>query len=65
MCNNNKASEMEQLIFSKHNYKWIGISCGLLIIGFALLSGGGSENPLEFNRDIFSVRRITIAPVVL
>ena len=56
---------MEQLVFSKYNYKWIGISCVLLIIGFALLSGGGTANSLEFNRDIFSFRRITLAPIVL
>ncbi|MBL4652999.1 MAG: DUF3098 domain-containing protein [Flavobacteriales bacterium] len=56
---------MEQPIFSKHNYIWIGISCLLLVIGFALLSGGSTENPLEFNPDIFSFRRITVAPLIL
>jgi len=27
--------------------------------------GGGSDNPKDFNPEIFSARRITIAPVTL
>ena len=27
--------------------------------------GGGSDNPAEFNYDIFSFRRITLAPIVV
>jgi hypothetical protein len=40
---------------------------GLLVIfaGFLLMMGGGSEDPNVFNPEIFSTRRITIAPVVV
>ena len=30
-----------------------------------LMMGGGSDNPAEFNYDIFSFRRITLAPIVV
>ena len=45
---------------------WLGIGIVLLIIGYLLMSGGGSENPNEFHADqIFSARRITIAPITV
>ena len=36
-----------------------------IILGFILKMGGGSDNPAEFNYDIFSFRRITLAPIVV
>ncbi len=54
------------MTFSKKNYILLGISILLIIIGFALLSGGGAEDPtVEFSEDIYSVRRLWIAPIVL
>ena len=38
---------------------------GLLILGFVLMSGGGSSDPNVFNPEIFSFRRITLAPLVI
>ncbi len=36
-----------------------------IVVGYLLMSGGGSDNPNEFNADaIFSFRRITLAPLV-
>ncbi|NCX96646.1 MAG: DUF3098 domain-containing protein [Chitinophagia bacterium] len=38
----------------------------LIIIGFFLMSGGKSNDPHGFNYDeIYSFRRITLAPIVL
>ncbi len=37
----------------------------LIIVGFFLMSGGGSDNPEVFNYEIFSTRRIVVAPIVL
>ena len=37
----------------------------LIIIGYALMSGGGSKDPNVFNPEIFSFRRITLAPFVV
>lgn len=55
-----------EMPFGKKNYFVILGSVALLILGFVLLSGGGSENPAtEFNYEMFSTRRIVIAPLVL
>ena len=34
-----------------------------MVIGYLLMMGGGSEDPNVFNEDIFSARRIIIAPM--
>jgi len=34
-----------------------------VVIGYLLMMGGGSEDPNVFNEDIFSARRIIIAPM--
>lgn len=52
--------------FSKENYIWLGIGLILLVVGYLLMSGGGSDNPNEFHADqLFSARRITLAPVTV
>lgn len=38
------------------SYKMILIGFGIIILGFILMMGGGSDNPAEFNYDIFSFR---------
>jgi hypothetical protein len=50
----------------KENYIYLLIGFVIIIIGFALMIGGRSENPNVFNGDeIFSFRRITLAPIVV
>jgi hypothetical protein len=36
-----------------------------MVLGYVLMSGGGSDDPNVFNEEMFSVRRITVAPVVI
>ena len=36
-----------------------------IVVGFVLMSGGGSDDPEVFNYDMFSWRRITLAPIVV
>jgi len=50
--------------FGKKNFIWIGISVALIIIGFVLMSGGGSVDGVSFNPAIFNTQRIVIAPLV-
>lgn len=49
----------------KENYKLMAIGFAIIVLGFILLSGGGSDDPNVFSEDIFSFRRLTIAPIVL
>jgi hypothetical protein len=52
--------------FGKINFKLLVIGLGILLIGYLLMLGGGSEDPNVFNgEELFSFRRITLAPVVL
>ncbi|MDR1258850.1 MAG: DUF3098 domain-containing protein [Tannerellaceae bacterium] len=51
--------------FGKENFILIAVSVVIIIIGFVLMSGGGiPEDGVSFNPEIFSMRRIVIAPVV-
>lgn len=47
------------------NYKMILIGFAIVVLGFVLMMGGGSEDPNQFNYGIFSFRRITLAPIVV
>ena len=50
------------LAFDRTNYLLLALGMAIVIIGFILMSGSGSD--LEaYNADIFSTRRITIAPI--
>lgn len=52
------------MLYNRKNYILMGISALLIIVGFALMSGGQSEDPRAFSPDIFSSRRIVLAPIV-
>lgn len=54
-----------EMPLGKKNYLLMLVGMGIIVIGFFLLSGGGSDDPMVFNYDMFSVRRIVIAPLVL
>ena len=51
--------------FGKENYILILIGVGLIILGFILMTGGGSKDPNVFNLEMFSFRRITLAPILI
>ncbi len=60
----------KKLLFNKTNYTIMGVGVVLIIIGFFLMAGGGNElgpdgYSHEFNKDIYSFRRIKLAPVVI
>jgi hypothetical protein len=50
----------------KQNYILLAVGFGLVLLGFALMSGGKTPDPAVFNYDeIFSTRRISVAPVTI
>ena len=49
--------------FGKENFILIAVAVACIVLGFILMSGGGSGDN-TFNPDIFSARRIVVAPVV-
>jgi hypothetical protein len=52
-------------LFEKVNYKILMIGIAVIAIGFILMSGGGSDDPKVFSEDVFSFRRIRLAPTVV
>jgi len=55
----------QPLLFCRENYKWMLIGLGVILIGFVLMAGGGSKDPNVFNPEIFSFRRIRLAPFLV
>lgn len=42
----------------------MALSALFILVGFILMSGGQSEDPTAFSPEIFSSRRIVVAPIV-
>ncbi len=59
-----ESAEGESFAIGKQNYRFMLIGIGVVVLGFLLMLGGGSEDPEVFNEEIFSFRRITLAPIV-
>ena len=55
----------KKLLFGKRNYKFMLIGIFFIAIRFILMSGGGSEDPNIFNEEIYSFRRIRLAPMLV
>lgn len=49
----------------RENYKLMAIGFAIIIIGFILMAGGRSDDPKVFSEDIFSFRRVTLAPLIV
>ena len=75
MSKNNKIQNSENqentFYFGKENYKWMLIGLALSIVGFLLMLGAdantvdGKLDPNAWNEDIFSIRRIRIATLLV
>ena len=63
----NKQSQVPkaEFIFQKKNYLFMFIGLACIALGFILMSGGGSDDPNVFNPDIYSFRRIRLAPTLV
>lgn len=53
------------LAFGRENYMLMLIGIVIILVGFMLMAGGKVDDPSVFNPEIFSFRRITLAPVVV
>ena len=57
--------EKKKLLFGKRNYKFMLIGIFFIALGFILMSGGGSEDSNIFYEEIYSFRRIRLAPMLV
>ena len=62
MCDMKKKKEF---LFDESNYKFVIIGVLFIIVGFLLMLGGGSDDPNVFSEEIYSFRRIRLAPAFI
>ncbi|WP_462318643.1 DUF3098 domain-containing protein [Marinilabilia sp.] len=54
-----------EMALEKQNYRLLAIAFVIVVTGFLLMIGGASDNPEVFNEEVYSFRRITLAPIVV
>jgi hypothetical protein len=63
MSDNNRINN--DFAFGKQNYILIIVGTALAILGYILMSGGGSDDPTVFSEELFSFRRMFVAPILI
>ena len=58
-------NEDKGFALGKENIRLLAIGFLIIIVGFALMIGGKSNDPNVFNKEIFNFQRITLAPIVV
>ncbi len=60
------SKQENEFAFEKINYQLLLGGLAVVVIGFLLMIGGGTDNPNEFTgKELFNAQRITVAPVVV
>ena len=65
MAKNNEIKEEKGFALGKENLKLLAVGFLFIVFGFILMTGGKSTDPNVFNWEIFSFRRVTLAPIVV
>lgn len=60
-----KSNVENDFAFGRENYILMCVGVLVLIIGFMLMAGGNPADGTSFSIEIFSTRRITVAPIVI
>ena len=66
-----EVAKEQTFYFGQQNYKWMLIGLACIVVGFLLMMGpdantvDGKLDPNSWNDDIFSIRRIRIAPLLI
>ncbi len=54
-----------EFVFQRKNYLWMFVGIALIALGYILMAGGGSDDPNVFSEEIYSFRRIRLAPTLV
>lgn len=65
MAVKNENKDKQNFALAPENYKLLAIGFGIIVLGFLLMLGGKTSDPNVFNEEMFSFRRITLAPIVV
>lgn len=58
--------DQEKFALPKKNIYYILIGLAFMVVGYLLMSGGGTDDPSVFpEKALFSFRRITLAPILV
>lgn len=63
LCINMKNEK--EFLFGKRAYRIMGVGIALIVLGFVLMTGGGSDDPNVFNPEMYSPMRIRVAPTLV
>lgn len=64
--NKSNSNQTSGFPLEKENYILLSIGFAIIVVGFLLMIGGGSDDPNQFNKEeLFSFRRTTLAPLVV
>ena len=55
----------KKILFERSNYIILVFSILIISLGYFIMYGGGSQNPLIFNNEIYNFRRIRLAPLLV
>ena len=58
-------NKKNKLLFGNRNFKFMILGLIFIAVGFILMSGGGSDDPNVFNKEIYNFRRIRLAPMLV
>ena len=65
MAKKNKNKVQGEFLFGKKNYLFMIVGAAVILLGFALMMGGGSDDPNVFNEEIYNFTRIRLAPTIV
>ena len=54
-----------KMALGKKNLAMMAIGVAIIVLGFVLMAGGGSDDPNVFSYEMFNFRRITLAPLLV
>jgi len=54
-----------EFLFERKNYVIMVVGIILILLGFALMAGGGSDDPEVFNEAMYNFQRIRLAPTLV
>jgi hypothetical protein len=60
-----KTANTGEFAFGKENFQLMLVGLVFILVGFLLMIGGGSDDPTKFSPEIFSFRRLTLAPILI
>ena len=55
-------SDKKKILFERKNFILLILSICIISLGYLLMSGGGSQDELIFNNEIYNFQRIRLAP---